>query len=209
MLIACAFTGVGYWAWPYRYHWIENNFREIEPGRVYAGGYQYPGPLTRILQTHRIKTVLSLLPEGTDDDLREQQVVAAMGVEFKRITIPTKDSGDHISQTSEVFIPSKLASVQEAVAILSDTQNQPVFVHCQCGRHRVGSVIAVYRVQHCGWREAAARAELVKWGGLQPGTGWPATVLHEFCQKEPQILSRPLHDSDSNPGRADQLTGRF
>ncbi len=185
LLIVCAFTAVGYWAWGYRYHWIENNSREIEPGRVYAGGYQYSGPLTRILRARRIKTVLTLLPEGTEDDIREQQVVAAMGVEFKRVTIPTKDSGDHRSQTSALSIPMKLASVQEAVAILSDPQNQPVFVHCQCGRHRVGAVIAVYRVQHSGWSEEAARAELTQWGGSQLGSGWPSWVLHEFCQKEP------------------------
>src|SRR5207244_1828039 len=158
--LVCASTAIGHWAWPYRHHWVENNFREIEPGRVYAGGYQFPGPLTHILQTHRIKTVLTLLPEGTEEDTREQQVVAAMGVEFKRIIIPIKDSVDDMSRISELSIPAKLTFVQEAVTILSDAQNQPVFVHCNCGRHRVGAVIAVYRVQHCGWREEAARAEL-------------------------------------------------
>ena len=34
----------------------------------------------------------------------------------------------------------------------NDPANQPVFVHCQGGRHWTGTMTAVYRVTKDGWR---------------------------------------------------------
>ena len=65
-LTAGLLLALGAWAWDHRDYWFANNFRAVEPGRIYAGGHQYPIPLKRILQRHHIKTVLSL--RRVDDD---------------------------------------------------------------------------------------------------------------------------------------------
>jgi hypothetical protein len=176
-------AATAYWAWDHRFYWIEHRFREINPGRVYAGGYNYPGPLARILRTHKIKTVLSLLSEGTPEDIAEQQVVVESGVAFKRVVIlPKKADGQKLDGTDD-SISARLDRVEEAVTLLADPQNQPVFVHCRLGKHRAGAVVAVYRVRHCGWSEERARNELTEWGGFD-GTRWPGLVLQACCSEQ-------------------------
>src|SRR5262249_34017269 len=39
----------GSWLWDHRGYWLVDNLRAVEPGRIYAGGYQYPMPLRRIV----------------------------------------------------------------------------------------------------------------------------------------------------------------
>src|SRR5437867_12919501 len=99
----------------------------VEPDRIYAGGYQYPIPLKHILHTYHIKTVLSLRERPDLQDIKEQDLVLSHGVNFRQIIIPYG-----------VSVAEKLARVEEAVAVISEPANQPVFVHCWAGRHRTG-----------------------------------------------------------------------
>jgi len=53
----------------------------------------------------------------------------------------------------------RLADVKAAIAILKDSKNWPVFVHCEGGRHRSGLILAVYRVVVTGWTKEQAWEE--------------------------------------------------
>ena len=63
--------------------------------------------------------------------------------------------------------------------ITTDTNRQPVFVHCQHGADRTGLMCAVYRVAVCGWTKAEAIREMTQ-GGFGHHTIW--TNLVKFIQ---------------------------
>jgi tyrosine-protein phosphatase SIW14 len=160
------------WLWDHRGYWLADNFREVEPGSIYAGGYQYPIPLTRIIDRYHIKTVVALRNRNDSYDTDERRVLEAKGVKFVRVSMPDKVPDE-----------DRIARVEEAVAAITDPANQPVFVHCWAGCHRTGAVVAVYRVSHCGWTEQAARDELVAWGGTKLGAKWPTRILRTYCSR--------------------------
>jgi protein tyrosine/serine phosphatase len=114
----------------------EQYYRGAQPrGRDYAD-------LARL----GVKTIVDLTaaPEASAD---EPAAVAAAGMKFVRIPLTTHDQ------------PSD-AAVARFLAVVNDPANQPVFVHCQGGRHRTGALTAVYRMTHDGWSAERAYAEM-------------------------------------------------
>lgn len=59
--------------------------------------------------------------------------------------------------------------------IVSNTNNLPVFVHCERGADRTGMICAMYRVAICGWTKEAAIKEM-KEGGFKFNPGWQNLV---------------------------------
>ena len=56
------------------------------------------------------------------------------------------------------------AVVRNALSVMTDPANQPVYVHCSRGVDRTGVVVAVYRMEVDGWSEAGAEAEMEAFG---------------------------------------------
>ena len=48
--------------------------------------------------------------------------------------------------------------------VVADTGNRPVFVHCQHGADRTGTMVAIYRVAFEGWEMREAMEELPNFG---------------------------------------------
>jgi protein tyrosine/serine phosphatase len=70
------------------------------------------------------------------------------------------------------------AEDEDVVAFLkiaSNTNNLPLFVHCQRGADRTGMICAMYRVVICGWTKEAAIQEM-KEGGFHFNPGWENLV---------------------------------
>ncbi|HEU4386514.1 MAG TPA: dual specificity protein phosphatase family protein [Blastocatellia bacterium] len=88
-----------------------------------------------VLAKMGVKTVIDLQREG---DSKEQGLVEAAGMKFFRVPMSDTDY-------------PKQEQIERALQLVSDTANQPVFVHCAGGRHRTGAVIAMYRMTHEGW----------------------------------------------------------
>src|SRR3569833_2304708 len=66
------------------------------------------------------------------------------------------------------------AEDEDVVAFLkiaSDTNNLPLFVHCQHGADRTGMICAMYRVVICNWTKEDAIKEM-KEGGFHFYPGW-------------------------------------
>jgi len=59
--------------------------------------------------------------------------------------------------------------------VVTDTNNLPVFVHCQRGADRTGTVCAIYRVVVCGWSKEAAIQEMTN-GGFKFNPDWQNLV---------------------------------
>ena len=70
------------------------------------------------------------------------------------------------------------AEDEDVVAFLriaSNTNNLPLFVHCQRGADRTGMICAMYRIVECGWSKEAAIQEM-KEGGFHFNSGWQNLV---------------------------------
>ena len=66
------------------------------------------------------------------------------------------------------------AEDEDVVAFLkiaSNTNNLPLFVHCQRGADRTGMICAMYRIVICGWTKEAAIEEM-KEGGFHFNPDW-------------------------------------
>jgi protein tyrosine phosphatase (PTP) superfamily phosphohydrolase (DUF442 family) len=63
---------------------------------------------------------------------------------------------------------------------VTDTNNLPVFVHCQRGADRTGTMCAMYRIVVCGWTKPEAIAEM-KQGGYHFSPVWKNLVA--FIEK--------------------------
>ena len=110
----------------------------------YYRGAQPKGDDYRDLAALGIKTVLDLTKDGRDD---EQGFVEAAGMKFHRIPMTTTDR------------PSDEA-IAEFLSMVNDPANQPVYVHCQGGRHRTGTMTAVYRMTQDHWTATQAYDEM-------------------------------------------------
>lgn len=114
-----------------------NYFRGAQPeGRDYAD-----------LKTLGVKTVIDLTQDG---DVSEPGIVQKLAMKFFRIPMTTHQTPS--AQTLEQFL-----------SIVNEPANQPVYVHCQGGRHRTGVMTAVYRMTGDGWTADRAFSEMKRY----------------------------------------------
>ena len=91
-----------------------------------------------------IRTVIDLTQDG---EAQESGLVERAGMKFYRIPMTT-----HETPSSE--------KIAQFLALVDNPANQPVYVHCQGGRHRTGVMTAVYRMTNDGWAADRAFAEM-------------------------------------------------
>lgn len=119
------------------------NFHQVDD-HVYRGG-QPTDEGFRNLAKLGIKIVIDLREPG-ERSVPEEKTVTASGMKY--IGIPMKGMQKPSDQ-----------SMRKALDLLENKTTGPVFVHCKRGADRTGDVIACYRVEHDGWKNAAALAE--------------------------------------------------
>ena len=116
-------------------------------GRVNANYYRGAQPEGRDyadLKAFGIKTVIDLTQNG---DSQEPAMVERLGMKFYRIPMTTHE-------------PPSAAKIAQFLKLVENPANQPVYVHCQGGRHRTGLMTAVYRMTDEGWTPNQAFAEM-------------------------------------------------
>jgi protein tyrosine/serine phosphatase len=124
-------------------------------GRVDAHYYRGGQPEERhyeALSRLGVKTVVDL---QADSDGREARLVARAGMAFVRIPLTTSaaPTGPQVAQFLD---------------IVADPARQPVYVHCQGGKHRTGVMTAVYRMERDGWTADRAFEEMQQYGFGSP-----------------------------------------
>jgi len=119
-----------------------DNFGKIN--NTYFRGAQPKGGDYADLAALGVKTVIDLQKDGPS---KEAGYVKAAGMNFFRIGMTTTDR------------PTD-AQVAEFFKIVNDPANQPVFVHCAGGRHRTGTMTALYRMTNDSWTPSQAYNEM-------------------------------------------------
>jgi protein tyrosine/serine phosphatase len=120
-----------------------------------------------------VKTVIDLTKNG---DTTESTSVQNQGMKFIRIPMTTTER------------PAGEA-VERFLKIVNDPANQPVYVHCQGGRHRTGVMTALYRLTHDGWTADRAFDEMRQYE-FEKGFGHSAlkSFLFDFYRA---LVARP------------------
>jgi tyrosine-protein phosphatase SIW14 len=122
-----------------------DNFGQVNAH--YFRGAQPKGSDYADLAALGIKTVIDLTRNG---ERGEERMVTSAGMRFHRIPMTTSARPDP-------------AAVEEFLMLVNDPANQPVYVHCQGGRHRTGTMTAVYRMSQDGWTADRAFEEMKKY----------------------------------------------
>lgn len=124
------------------------NFHQVNE-QLYRGAQPLSGGMNE-LATLNIKTVINL--RGENEGTREEEIEAkAAGLRYFSEPLPG------LSRPKD-------EQVEKILAIINDSQNWPVFVHCYHGEDRTGTIIAVYRITNDGWTSEQAKKEAKKHG---------------------------------------------
>ena len=118
------------------------NFGVVD-GRIYRGAQPKDEDFAALKQLG-VTTVVDLRLDARKGSRAEAE---AAGLRYVNIRID-----DHKQPTD--------ADVAAFVALLDRSPDAKVYVHCAGGRHRTGSMIAVYRLVHCGWSIDEAYGEM-------------------------------------------------
>ena len=78
----------------------------------------------------------------------------------------TKMEGQGLKYVEIEFNPAnpKMDEVVQFLRLVTDPANQPVFVHCQHGSDRTGTMVAAYRIFVDGWSPQQALEEMTEGG---------------------------------------------
>jgi uncharacterized protein (TIGR01244 family) len=124
------------------------NFHQVNE-HLYRGAQPLTGGMKEVAALG-IKTVINL--RGEDEGTRaEESEAKAAGLRYFSVSLPG-------------FGRPKDEQVERVLALINDSQNWPVFVHCHHGEDRTGTIIAVYRITHDGWTSEQAKKEAKRYG---------------------------------------------
>ena len=112
--------------------------------RLYRGGQPRDGGLQRLRELG-IDTIVNL--RGTSKTTKAEEVEArALGFNYFNVALPNWGRPQD-------------EQVRRALLIIAAPQNGRVYVHCKDGVDRTGTIVALHRVTHQGWKTDDALAE--------------------------------------------------
>ena len=115
-----------------------------------------------------VKTIIDL--RGADEHSKKEENWARNnGIKFVAVNL------------SNWFKP-KDSDIENIIKQIDAADNQPVFVHCQRGADRTGTVIAVYRLTHDDYtvKQAVDEAKKFKFGWWQ---FWMKDYIEDYARK--------------------------
>lgn len=137
------------WAQPVALTGIQNCYQVTT--NLYRGAQPTAAGMKQ-LQARGVKTIISLRALHSDQDK-----LTGTGLKSVRLKMEPWHSDE-----------------DEVVAFLkaaTDTNNLPVFVHCERGADRTGTMCAMYRIVVCGWTKEQALDEM-QHGGFGFNPAW-------------------------------------
>jgi len=126
------------------------NFGVVVENGIYRGGQPDAKDL-EWLKELGVKTILKLNTAGLE---KERAACERLGL--KLVHIPTK--------AESITKIRNCRSVEDAMQVLKDRDEWPVYVHCEHGRDRTGYIVGLYRLQVEGWSWSRVDEELASFG---------------------------------------------
>ena len=147
---------------------VANNLRQTQAeqagGRTWAQPLELPG----LPNLHKVCDELYRGAQPTAEGMKELEKLGVKTVVNLRFVFSDRDElkgtslgYEHINTTT--FWPVK-DDVARFLRIATDPNRTPVFVHCQYGADRTGTMVAVYRIAVQGWSKDEAIEEMTKGG---------------------------------------------
>jgi protein tyrosine phosphatase (PTP) superfamily phosphohydrolase (DUF442 family) len=154
------------WAEPLELPGVENFHKVSE--QLYRGAQPSAEGMEQ-LQKLGIKTVVNLRSFHSDRD-----EIGDANLGYEHITMKPWHAEDK--------------EVVRFLKIVSDPNGTPVFVHCQRGADRTGTMCAIYRVAVQGWSKTEAIEEMTK-GGFGFYEGWE-NIVHYVLKLDIEEMKR-------------------
>lgn len=147
---------------------VANNLRQARTeqadGRKWAEPLELPG----LPNLHKVCDELYRGAQPTAEGMKELQKLGVKTVVNLRFLLSDRDElkgaalgYEHINTTT--FYPVA-RDVVRFLQVAADPNHTPVFVHCQHGADRTGTMCAVYRIAVQGWSKDEAIEEMTKGG---------------------------------------------
>jgi protein tyrosine/serine phosphatase len=124
------------------------NFHKVNEN-LYRGGEPKESGIAE-LKKLGIRTVINI-GHGPDDAARERRWVESHGMKY-------------VSLYLREWFKSKASDIDFIIKEVEAKENYPVFLHCERGRDRTGTIIAIYRMRNDGWGPKQAIDEARKYG---------------------------------------------
>lgn len=141
--VAAASTGVvQYWD-----EFFLKRFAEVVPGQVYRGAWQCRGPIARLVETYRIKSILSLSVMGFEEEKYTNYAGVARARSIDWVLMPVVGSYMTLAQMAES-------------ADWIESLPKPLLFHCVAGHHRSTQAQTAWRMRHGGWSARQAWDEV-------------------------------------------------
>jgi tyrosine-protein phosphatase SIW14 len=128
---------------------------------LYRGGQPTPEGIKNLARIG-IRTVVNL---RAGNELEEEKLVEAAGMRYVQVPM-------------NAFAAPTDEQIAKLLSVLDDVSAAPVFVHCQRGSDRTGTVIACYRIRHDHWDNRKALREARTSGMSWVEHGMQQYILH-------------------------------
>lgn len=151
------------------------NFCKISD-HLYRGGQPTEAGIKQLAKLG-IKTIISFR-DADAKVARERKIVEANDMKF--ISMPLSN-----------WFKSKDSDIKAILNEIRTAENQPVFIHCNRGADRTGTVMAVYRMEFDGWTAQQANKE-----AKQYGIGWWQIWMKDYIN---DYYKRMNAKNDSKP----------
>jgi hypothetical protein len=143
------------------------NFAKVTDA-IYRGALPDAGGYRALVERVAVVRVCSLIERDVE---RDRRLALSSGIE-EWLHVPFSDRAAPPAERVRAWL----------AFMRTGTRGAPIFTHCRGGRHRTGTLLAVYRVADCGWNREQALKEMMRFGwydalGHRPLRDW---FLHEF-----------------------------
>ena len=179
---ACLLVG-SLWAAASSWNTAARRLRIVEPGRLVGGAWQTPAALRPLIESRRIRTIVTLTAINRDDEkyVGQAEVVRQTGVDW--VIVPMHGSSATLDQMAD------------AADLLADPARQPVYFHCVAGHHRTSLAHAAYLIRHAGYSADQAWEVVAGLPWARPGARADEkdrALIFEFARVQSSIPRKPL-----------------
>ena len=142
----------------------EDNFHVVSPGQVFRSGQMDSESLRRVIQRHRIKSIVNLRGANPDDQWYRNETNTAGQLGVRHLDFPLSAG----REVSDAEIEAVIESIRSAP--------HPVLIHCNGGADRTGLISGLYLYTVEGKPPAQASQELNPYHGHIPHLHWSYSI---------------------------------